>query len=107
MYWLSAKQLLDWIKNLKSDDDPQILVKKFSLKMQESRKLEKGSKIAILLLTFSRAVVKVLFENLLLVNQNYDNYAAIPWTLSVLNWITATFCLAILSMFVWSLKTIK
>lgn len=101
MYWLSAKQLLDWIKTLKSEDDPQILVKKFSLNMLKSRKLDKVAKISIISLTFTRAAIKVFY-----IDQN-NNESVISWILSVLDWITAILCLAILSMFFWSLKTIN
>ncbi len=92
---------------MKSDDDPQILVKKFSLKMQKIRKLDKVAKIAILLLSIVRAVVKVLYLKLFLSSIDYNDSGPIPWTLSILNWITAIFFLTILIMFFWSLKTIK
>ncbi len=101
MYWLSAKQLLDWIKTLKSEDDPQILIKKFSLNMSKSRKLDKVAKIAIFLLTFIRAAIKVVVLDISKPNGVFS------WSLSVLNWIMAFLCLFILALFLWSLKTIK
>jgi hypothetical protein len=62
MYWLTSKQLEDWIEmmNFKQDEDPEILGNNFTVKMSQYRKVDLGVKIMIFLLTLTFSASNVI-----------------------------------------------
>lgn len=101
MYWLSSKQLRAWYATIQSGDDPALLLKRFTIKMDKYHQRDIGVKIGICVIVFVRTIGKVWVYD-----SNEDNLVFL-WILHVSNWIIWIFGIGIIVMFTWSLGQIK
>ena len=60
MYYLSSRQLVAWVVAASSEEDPEILGRKFSVKFQNYSRIDFACRVFIVLLTLSFAVFNVL-----------------------------------------------
>jgi len=60
MYYLSSRQLVAWVVAASSEEDPEILGRKFSVKFKNYSNIDFACRVFIVLLTLSFAVSNVL-----------------------------------------------
>ena len=79
MYYLSSRQLVAWVVTASSEEDPEILGRKFSVKFQNYSKVDFGCRVAIVLITVSFALINVLEK----VFRRNDNTIYKDWFVAV------------------------
>jgi hypothetical protein len=58
MYYLASRQLVAWVETMKSNDDPDILLSKFTLKIENYNRCDLIVKISIFLLSVAWSILK-------------------------------------------------